>query len=559
MLPTVYDSMRRFTFASNAIVAAVIIAFLAQCFFFSEHVIRTVRHPHQSAETGWSYLDGSDADLSNLTYTDHEAVVVRTLRHKEMQGADLCFLSTNVDFSVYIDGELIYYYYPQLQSICGITYGNDYHAIHFPDYKDGAELTLVAKDDSEGSMWAGFQYAKFTYSTDYFQELSDASLWQMAVTFATFVIGLIMIIIGFLYDRENGHRIEVLSLGTLAIVLSIWTNSGAHSMELITHNPGLVRVANYFSLMFITWPGTSFVAAVTKTKREKLGLVIAILTIVDFMLHITLIPLGILDYHDLLIVTHFLLVVGFGTIIYLFVQGIRNHVFKSRRRRILLMAFAVLAGGGSIDLVFYYLGQVRETSRFARLGLLAFVIIVSIYEIHLFVDVMKRGQEAKVMRELAHKDGLTDLENRMAFNECEAELLNHTGKSYIFVQLDINNLKKVNDTMGHAEGDAHIKGGANAIVESFGRYGRVFRVGGDEFVCVIETYHPEETFKNCELDLLLQVEKYNMRVQPKIPLAIAYGMAEYHSIDGNLNDIERLADERMYRCKEAQKLKEAQG
>ena len=61
------------------------------------------------------------------------------------------------------------------------------------------------------------------------------------------------------------------------------------------------------------------------------------------------------------------------------------------------------------------------------------------------------------------------------------------------IMFDLNNLKTVNDTMGHQKGDEMIKRVADVMSASLGKYGQCYRVGGDEFVFIstkpdIETY-----------------------------------------------------------------------
>lgn len=56
---------------------------------------------------------------------------------------------------------------------------------------------------------------------------------------------------------------------------------------------------------------------------------------------------------------------------------------------------------------------------------------------------------------------------------------------FVYAALDVNGLKGINDTLGHNAGDELIQGAAECKKQCFGSYGRVYRIGGDEFVSII--------------------------------------------------------------------------
>jgi diguanylate cyclase (GGDEF)-like protein len=59
-------------------------------------------------------------------------------------------------------------------------------------------------------------------------------------------------------------------------------------------------------------------------------------------------------------------------------------------------------------------------------------------------------------------------------------------KNYAVVVFDLNGLKKVNDTLGHEEGDCYIKEFGQVLKKTFQDYGFVGRTGGDEFQVLIQ-------------------------------------------------------------------------
>ncbi len=100
--------------------------------------------------------------------------------------------------------------------------------------------------------------------------------------------------------------------------------------------------------------------------------------------------------------------------------------------------------------------------------------------------VIKQLEHAKAALERAAMvDALTNLENRRALEanfERYKALADRRGTSLMMTSWDVNDLKRVNDSYGHAAGDAHLRNFANALRLEARAEDAFFRVGGDEFI-----------------------------------------------------------------------------
>ena len=123
-------------------------------------------------------------------------------------------------------------------------------------------------------------------------------------------------------------------------------------------------------------------------------------------------------------------------------------------------------------------------------------------DIHAFflsfnVDDYRRTTEHLIM--LIERDALTGLYNRgTVVNLIEDYLNRPTKHKGAFIILDLDNFKQINDRFGHDCGDCIIKDAANRMTQSFGRYGLVARIGGDEFLVFVKDLSAEQ------VDLMLQ-------------------------------------------------------
>jgi diguanylate cyclase (GGDEF)-like protein len=97
------------------------------------------------------------------------------------------------------------------------------------------------------------------------------------------------------------------------------------------------------------------------------------------------------------------------------------------------------------------------------------------------------GELARLKNE-ARTDSLTKLGNRRAFQDdlaAEIERRNRSGSVFSLMAIDLDGLKRINDTHGHQAGDAHLRAIATRLDETVGTLGTVYRTGGDEFMVLL--------------------------------------------------------------------------
>lgn len=147
-------------------------------------------------------------------------------------------------------------------------------------------------------------------------------------------------------------------------------------------------------------------------------------------------------------------------------------------------------------------------------------------------------------RKIAVRDSLTGVGNKYAYTQKEAAvdsaLQNGTAGSFALVVCDLNGLKKVNDTKGHAEGDQLLHEASRLICELYD-HSPVYRIGGDEFVVFLQgaDYDRRE-------ELLAELNSTADQNRETNRVVIAAGMAVYEPGDHQLRDIFRRADRQMY-------------
>lgn len=171
--------------------------------------------------------------------------------------------------------------------------------------------------------------------------------------------------------------------------------------------------------------------------------------------------------------------------------------------------------------------------------------------IHTFVEIDRKedfDRQIGSFRKMAYKDVLTSVRNKTAFAEqkfvLEKMIAEGALKDFGIVVFDINNLKIVNDTYGHDEGDRHIRRGCKIICNSF-KHSPVYRIGGDEFVAFLEG----DAYK--ERGVLLTL--FNDRIEDNIKnggVVVSAGMTVFDpETDKDFDSLFERADKKMYERK----------
>lgn len=163
-------------------------------------------------------------------------------------------------------------------------------------------------------------------------------------------------------------------------------------------------------------------------------------------------------------------------------------------------------------------------------------------------------QEYARLENLARRDPLTDVLNRHAFysllekKKSSASLV--TSGSVALV--DLNDLKRINDTFGHATGDYALRQVAAAIRSVLRPDDLLFRWGGDEFLVIVFGLDEEIVrHRFSMLDALLGETLATPSSDP-IPITVSFGVARFGSV-GSLHAAIDQADKTMYAYKQARK------
>ena len=157
--------------------------------------------------------------------------------------------------------------------------------------------------------------------------------------------------------------------------------------------------------------------------------------------------------------------------------------------------------------------------------------------------------------ELASRDGLTGVKSKRVFVEAEmqwdAGIEENKAAPFAVAVFDLNDLKTINDTMGHAAGDSYICDGCMLVCKTF-QHSPVYRIGGDEFAAVLTGQDYEH-----RRELKESFRALNAARRAPEEAVVACGMADYvPGRDTRFQDVFERADADMYEDKKKLKNKQ---
>lgn len=160
-------------------------------------------------------------------------------------------------------------------------------------------------------------------------------------------------------------------------------------------------------------------------------------------------------------------------------------------------------------------------------------------------DVTERKLAEKEIRYLSYHDYLTGLHNRRFYEEELGRLDIPANLPITLIMADVNGLKLINDSFGHAMGDELLKKAARLIIEAVPEGSIVSRLGGDEFIVILPQ---TDIFQAVDVINDLKAKTADNKIGA-VDISISYGYEIKEMEDQDIQEIYKRAEDDMYRHK----------
>lgn len=162
------------------------------------------------------------------------------------------------------------------------------------------------------------------------------------------------------------------------------------------------------------------------------------------------------------------------------------------------------------------------------------------------------SQKTSEIQKMAYTDALTGLPNRAHLNKKLTEVMEEVRWGYqagAVLFIDIDNLKMINDTLGHSYGDDVIKKAGAYILAEAGESAEVARIGGDEFIVLLTAETDREKIAHVADNMVRLLSRDYEIGESKIHMSASIGIARYPFDGATAEDILKNADLALYAAK----------
>lgn len=356
------------------------------------------------------------------------------------------------------------------------------------------------------------------------------------------LIGLALIMIAFIHSKDVYNNVWY--IGMFALFLSSWLLAESKMLQFFTGSQLLIGSLAYISLPLIPIPLLRYIQRISIKKNPLLDIAGAICFVI-LLVVISLQVFNIQDFFETLWLTHGFFVVLIALLCY--------HLYKEikfqQNSELKLFSFALLVLFLFIifDLVRFHFLNSKNVTLYVRAGILFFITFLSMRTGKELIALLRKSYHAEYYEKLAYIDQLTQGLNRTAFErDLNKNFSNqHIRKTLRLVILDVNQLKHINDVYGHLSGDDAIQTAYTIIHHHFKFIGHTYRIGGDEFACII-THTTYERYNQIQQAFLNNIREVNQ--VKEYPFGIAIGSVAYEE-DISAKHLMHRADIKMYEFK----------
>lgn len=496
--------------------------------------------------TEWSFKYNNETK-SNITLPRKENVelmqeyqYINTFPKDISKGNVLTFRAIMQNVKIEVDGEIVLDLNNNKAVTNKSTLGTYWVFYEIPNEFLGKEFKIIL--NSNYDFYSGYlsevfllykgQQKSFLFNNDY---------RSLVYLIAIIIIVIYLILTGvIMIKNKNDYSIFCFSIFMLNFI--VWLMSESGMILLFTDKTYILtrtqyNMMNLLQLTMVMWLDFH----VNHSYRKYTN-------ILKNLIFINVIVLFLLSFYNIIENKLFLkfihLTILFEVIVYSYIyyKEYKRNVIQNIKSKILVVILVFVFA--IVELILYYKDDNMDIELFSRTGLFCTAIVFFINYYISYKSSERLRSEKDYLSKIAYRDNMTNAYNRAAFNLDVDRQINE----YIIISFDCNSLKEVNDTLGHIYGDEVIINTYICIEKSFGKYGKTYRMGGDEFITIIENININ--IENCKKEFYNEVKNVNDKV--KYDFSISMGIySAYNNMP--IEEAMKISDKLMYIDKQSMK------
>ena len=401
------------------------------------------------------------------------------------EGYSLCFRAKHLYFNVTIDDTVLYSLENDNRLFYTKSNGVNWVTIPLETKYAGEKLIIEYEVAYENN--GGFNRVCIDRASDYVLEVIKEKIPAVVMCLAYVVIGCMLIMINFVVRKFVKADRTMFWLGFMSLSIALYCLLETQILQLFFVDNRLIHLLVMFAMILIPIPAIMYSHSLLKVSSNNALTFIVGLSFGNFIVQTGMTWFGHLDYHDNILVQQILLI---GAVITMFawtimyvVRNLRDDRKLNAFVKFMIVGLLFILVCGCMDVVRYWTGLGGDDpAKSIRFGFLGYLICFAFASSEKILNAFHNNLRLKMVSKLAYEDGLTNLYNRTSYQEMVTKIETEKIPTAV-VMMDLNNLKFVNDTFGHDDGDEMLIYTATMLRQAFKPSGAtLYRIGGDEFV-----------------------------------------------------------------------------
>lgn len=516
---------------------------------------------YERIEQGWyTRENGNNVDFSKLgSYMDEDKGVLTICYTLPELSEDvtLCYRSKDVGTKVFLEGEQIYETKVDESPFYNRSPGNLWNMVKVP--KEYSQKTLeleisMVYDTSAVTV----DHVYLGDKGDIMHDLIKSKIGALLISLIVILMGAVLIfmdVMPFYHRHAKNHA--SFYLGLYAMLVGLWSLLETNVLQFFVEDMRLIQLLDNMVMITDNLPLLLYLNCYYRIFRNFAMRMFGYLQVCYILLCAGMQFSGTMDMHDLLkgswLFSYSNDAIMIGLIIWM-VWKYHKTKTVDRRTKIQMLGILILIVSALISVLRYTAADTMDRAEYLRGGMFGFIVCLAVSSQLNTYRLMEKGMKYNIVKHLAYMDGLTGLGNRTAYLEKLEELEQKGEGSLGIVFLDINNLKQVNDHIGHEAGDQLICLVAELVDATFGKEGHAYRIGGDEYCVLIEGETLYSRYKQRLDEFEHRIGEENKKEEVPYFVQVAQGFAICDQlVTSKIDQTIAEADGRMYSDKARQK------
>lgn len=436
---------------------------------------------------------------------------VWTLPERIEECCSLAFYTVHQYVEVYFDGELLYSLTSRPDNLIGRTIGSNWITVPLYPGDAGKEVRVEITPIYESSRSRTVTFYTGSQFQIYMNQV-EKDLPQIILSILTIAAGVVFIL-KTLYNRfawRGRYDGDILYLAVFAAIIGLWKLTDTRSSPLLfPRNPMLLSYMTLAMLLLAPVPMLLFVRSRSGASSSRVLDAVCLISILSGMAMVILQAADLLDFRESLPANHVVIGLAMAAIFSSTFREWKRGDTQNTRLRITMFGLLICTVGALLDLILFYIQGNSANILYTLAAFLIYVILTGV-------------ASSREMKLRAYVDTHTGLYNRNSCNERLSGYDPVQEPTAVFM-FDLNELKQINDTLGHDAGDNLIVQFADILRKNLPARAFVGRYGGDEFIAIL---CPADgaAVRRALTDVADAVNWYN-RGEGRVPISYAVGSA----------------------------------